>query len=137
MELYDDLHCVLTWIPLSGMKDIDWEDKKLVSDLWKWHGEKIMNEWRKDPTNAGKRPKIWWHIHTKKEDFKIFRYEKYTDFDGNLEPREMWPDGHIETEYPVYESQTAYLERKGLLEDWEMEYFKKNKKYLEEPFLPY
>ena len=43
MDLYDDLHCVLTWMPLSGMKDIDWEDKELIGNLWTWHGKKIMN----------------------------------------------------------------------------------------------
>ena len=120
MELYDDLHTVLTWMPLGRMKDINWKDKELVSNLWKWHGEKIMNEWETDPTHAGQRPRIWWHIFTKNEDFKILRYEKYTGLNGKPEPREMWPDGHLETEYPIYEGETAYLKRKNLLEDWEL-----------------
>ena len=139
MELYGDLHCVLTWMPPTGVKDIDWQDKELVRNLWERHGQKIMNEWRTDPTNAGKRPKIWWHIHVKRKDFRILRYEDFVTNAVGYYNGKSCTGGEepIIAKHPVYESQTAYLDRKGLLEDWEVEYFKKNRKYLEEDYLPY
>jgi hypothetical protein len=104
MKPYDDLYCVLTWMPLDGMEDIDWKDTDLIKQLWEWHGEKIMKLWREE-NKPGTRPKIWWYIHAKPEDFKIIKYK-------NGEP--------------VFESESAFLERNNLLEPWEIKELKKD-----------
>lgn len=122
MALYDSLHCALTWIDIDRI-NIDWKDQELIRRLWRLHGKVIMEAWRQDPVNAGSRPKIWWHIFTKKEDFKILRYEKHTNLGGEPEPLEIWPDGHLEYEYPIYEGQSAFLKRLNFLEAWEISEF--------------
>lgn len=118
MKLWDSLHCALTWIDIDRI-NIDWKDKELIKNLWSRHGKFIMEAWRQDLNNAGSRPRIWWNIFIKPEDFKILRYEKHTNQRGVPEPVEIWPDGHLEHEYPMYEDQTAFLKRNDLVEPWE------------------
>lgn len=139
MNLYDDLHCALTGGFFDDIVNIDWNDKELVKNLWEWHGEKIMNEWKNDPTHAGKRPKIFWYIFAKKEDFKILRYEDYvTNAVGYYCGEPCTPNEKpIIRKDPVFESETAYLDRKGLLEPWELEYFKNHNKRLEDVCTPF
>jgi hypothetical protein len=103
MEPWGSLHTVLTWMPLDGDKDIDWTDTELVKQLWEWHGKKIMDLFRKENRPA-ERPKIWWAVHYKPEDFKIIDHK----------------DGET-----IFESESAFLERHNLLEPWEVEELKK------------
>jgi hypothetical protein len=126
MEPYGSLHTVLTWMALDGDQDIDWTDTGLIKQLWEWHGDKIMELWRKE-NRPGTRPKIWWHIHAKPEDFKIIRYEKYMTnsvaiYQGKQVPP---PEGPEYIDEPIFESVSAFLNRKNLLEPWEVELAKK------------
>lgn len=103
-------------------KMFDANNFKVCNEIWDMHKEEVMKRWKLDKNNAGKRPFLWW-VCERPEEIKIIRYDKYTDLQGNPEPLEMWPDGHIETEYPVYEGETAYLRRLNILEDWEIDVF--------------
>ena len=100
----------------------DKNDPEKCKEVWDLHKEAVMEKWKLDKNNAGKRPFLWW-VCERPEDIKIIRYEKYKDFNGKPEPREMWPDGHIETEYPIYEGETAYLRRLNLLREDEIKIF--------------
>jgi len=133
LEPYDSLYCALTWIDIDGV-NIDWNDRELIKKLWNLHGEKIMEIWRQDPANAGKRPKIWWYVNSEK-DIKVLRYEKYKNVRGEIEAREI--DGHLTSEYSIYESESSYLKRKGLLESWELEVLSSFDYGREELSLPY
>lgn len=132
MEPYGGLHFALYWFDIDRI-NLNWNDKELLKKLWEWHGKKIMELWKNEPAiHTGKRPKIWWHVHAKPEDFKILRYEKLE------EPREYNP-GIFTFQRPIYESQYAYLKRNNLLEPWEIERIKKDRYIagLEDNSLPF
>ena len=74
MRLWDSLHIALALMDLEKI-NIDWNNRELIKKLWKWHGNKIMDCWFSDISNFGKRPKIWWHIYTKKSDWKVLGSE--------------------------------------------------------------
>lgn len=102
MEPYGSLHCALYWVDLDKIK-LDWTDTELINQLWEWHGKKIMELWWKENRPA-QRPKIWWHANVDPKDIKIL--------------------GHKEGK-PVFESESAFLERNNLLEPWEIEMAKR------------
>ena len=79
--------------------DIDLTDKKLVKKIWDLHKEKVMKIWSQDPKGkAGRRPKFWWLVEASEHRKRL----------GNK----------IETQY-------SYLKRLNLLEDWEIEEYKR------------
>jgi len=122
IRLWDSLHIALTWLDLDRI-NLDWNDTELIKKLWARHGKFIMENWEQDHTNAGRRPKIWWHVFTQEKDFRILRYESHLNLNDEPEPVEL-PDGSIQHKYPVYEGQTAYLYRNNLLKDWEIKELK-------------
>lgn len=141
LTLYDSLWCALVWGVDPEEVNINWTDKTLIRKLWRLHGKLIMTAWEQDPSNAGDRPKIWWHIFTKKEDFKILRHEKHRNVNGEPEPVEIWPSGQIEYQYPIFEGKTAVLKKLNFLEAWEISELddKKGKSHFEKETdcLPY
>ncbi len=139
-ELYEAICSKNSMEELITRKQMfDKNNPDLCKQIWSLHKEEVTSRRKLDKNNAGKRPCLWW-VCERPEDIKILRYDKYTNINGKPEPVEMWPDGHIETEYPIYEGETAYLERLGLLEDWELEVFNSGKLYykdMENRMLPY
>jgi hypothetical protein len=119
MKLWDSLYTALVWTDLDRI-NLDWHNKKLIKELWARHGKFIMKNWEQDHTNAGRRPKIWWHVFTEESDFKILRYEKHMNM-SDTKPEPVYiADGSLQHEYPVYEGQTAYLYRNNLLSEGEI-----------------
>lgn len=132
-DLYDAIcKCVSFEEFLEGYKHLgykygnyfvmfDKNDPKVCRRIWNLHKKAVMEKWKTDPkNNAGRRPFLWW-ICERSEDIKFLRFEKHTNERGEPEPIEdIYPDGHTEFEFPIYESETAYLKRLNLLEAWEI-----------------
>lgn len=105
-------------------KDIDLKDKKLVKEIWYMHKPEVMRIWRSDPKgNAGHRPKFWWIAESTEPKLRIsFRkYKKLTGYKP-LRKHKGIPDPKCQ------ETDRAYLKRLKLLEDWEIEEFKRIEK---------
>lgn len=115
----------------------DKNDPKACRKIWNLHKKAVMERWKTDD-NAGSRPFLWW-ICERPEEIKIIRYEKYTNLGGEPEPVEIDIKGTLEYEYPIYESETAYLKRLNLLEAWEIKALKERRLHFEEEIddLPY
>lgn len=109
--------------------DIDLKDKNLVKEIWNMHKKEVMEIWRSDPKGkAGQRPKFWWLVEATEPRLTI-PYEEYK----KLNDRPEYDPSKIKGEKPkpdlsIYESDRAYLKRLNLLEDWEIEEFKRIKK---------
>jgi len=109
--------------------DIDLEDKKLIKKIWDLHKEKVMKKWRLDPKgNAGQRPLFFWLVEAKEPRLTISpkEYKKLND-------RPEYDPSKIKGQKPkpdltYFESDYAYLKRFNLLEDWEIEEFKRRRK---------
>jgi len=130
MEPYGSLHFALYWFDIDRI-NLDWNDKELIKRLWDWHGEKIMELWRKED-RPGERPKIWWHVHAKPEDFKIIGFREY-------DIAISFKSGKRTIKRIIFKSQYSYLKRNNLLEPWEVEKAEKDPsiRRLEENYLPF
>ncbi|MBA7492304.1 hypothetical protein ES702_02853 [subsurface metagenome] len=109
--------------------DIDLKDKNLVKEIWNMHKKEVMEIWRLDPKgNAGRRPEFWWLVEAIEPKLTI-PYEEYK----KLNDRPEYDPSKIKGEKPlpdpiIQESDRAYLKRFNLLEDWEIEEFKRIRK---------
>ena len=75
---------------LEGHTMFDKDDPKVCQRLWKAHKERVMELWRMDHNNAGKRPYLFW------------KCEK------------------LPAPVKEYKNQLEYLEKNKLIEAWEI-----------------
>lgn len=100
------------------------KDEKRQRALWARYGKKLFEEWIQSKGYACERPAAWWKFDAPGKRLIIER-RPYKNTKGEPEPREMWPDGHIETHYDIIEPQGDALERLGLLEPFEVEFLER------------
>jgi hypothetical protein len=98
------------------------DDKRTPAETWADHGEQITKDWIKK--HPGTRPYFWWLIDSpdKPEDFKpvnvVKMVERYCINVGvtHFPRKEVFPEPPYK-----YESEATYLQRKGLLTEFELE----------------
>jgi hypothetical protein len=93
-------------------------------EIWNLHKDEVMNRWKLDKNNAGKRPFLWWIVEApepKRKVKQIRRYYKYPN--GKIIYTAL---GDLKEEVIEEETDKEYLRRLDLLEDWEIKEFEAN-----------
>jgi hypothetical protein len=103
-----------TGIVLSGLEEqlgFKCTDMLIIKALWRTHRGAIMERYRSDPHQAGKRPWAWWQFENPREDYKQLQHT-YEEIETALEHRQL------------IDKKLQYLKDNNLLEPWEVEALK-------------
>ncbi len=95
-------------------------DLDRMPEKWEIYREKLLKQWYE----PGKRPWAWWNIDHPEYRRKIYNAKDFNYFSDTYSFG--YPTGWSGKDWPVIETQAAFLKRKGLLTPAEVKYFKTN-----------